>query len=40
MRLRIIRPSWSIKIILLYSAEVFLLWVIEGGEELKKKIPF
>ena len=25
---------------LIVSAEIFLLWVIEGGEELKKKIPF
>lgn len=25
---------------LIVSAEVFLLWVIEGGENLKKKIPF
>lgn len=25
---------------LIVSAEVFLLWVIEGGEELKEKIPF
>ena len=25
---------------LIVSAEIFLLWVIEGGEELKKKLPF
>ncbi|HSP40961.1 MAG TPA: tagaturonate reductase [Gillisia sp.] len=25
---------------LIVSAEIFLLWVIEGGDELKKKIPF
>jgi len=25
---------------LIVAAEVFLLWVIEGGEELKKKLPF